>query len=331
MRFQINRLKPKPILFVGCIAVLVLCVLNPLGLASGSRDFDAYAAIRTLLSETKNAKLLYLASDNDFYEFRAVFESRQEHGEYVALEGSNEIFSEASFGNWSFNKYLNNSRVTHILVPMDSARENKVVRKWGSHGNIAIDLKKPFFVKKLVTSGDLPVAVYEVVRTENSNSQRVEYSLVWDRALSPDFYSQVKNQQEVGLYTYKYESRFRDGATVGWVMADEAGRVENPAFMIQTSHPENPTFLVTIEILAAYGMQAPDQVVTVSAGDVKKSVIVSAGVPGRVVLEVKTGQRIKLMNGLPCRAANTFDADTSDTRRFCFGVSRITVRPTWAD
>jgi hypothetical protein len=58
VRFQINRLKPKPILFVGCLAVLVLCVLNPLGLASGSRDFDAYAAIRTLLSETKNAKLL---------------------------------------------------------------------------------------------------------------------------------------------------------------------------------------------------------------------------------------------------------------------------------
>jgi hypothetical protein len=305
--------------------------LNPLGLASGSRDFDAYAAIRTLLSETKNAKLLFLSSDSDFYKFRATFESRREYGEYVALEGSNEILSEASFGNWSFNKYLNNSRITHILVPMDSARESKVVRKWGSHGNIAIDLKKPFFVKKLVTSGDFPVAVYEVMRTENSNLQPVEYSLVWDRALSPEFYSQVKSQQEVGLYTYKFESRFRDGAAVGWVMADEAGRVENPAFMIQTSHPENPTFLVTIEILAAYGMRAPDQVVTASTGDVKKSVIVSAGKPGRVVLEVKPGQQIKLMNGLPCRAANTFDADTSNTHRFCYGVSRITVRPTWAD
>jgi hypothetical protein len=169
------------------------------------------------------------------------------------------------------------------------------------------------------------------MRTEKSNLQSVEYSLVWDRALNPNFYSQVKSQQEVGLYTYNYESRFRDGATVGWVMANESGRVESPAFMIQTRHSANPRFMVTIEILAAYGVQAPDQVVTASTGDVKKSVIVSAGKPGRVVLEVKPGQRIKLMNGLPCRAANTFDADTSDTRRFCYGVSRITVRPTWAD
>jgi len=329
--FQKNRIKPKPILFVGCIAVLVTCVLNPLGLASGSRDFDAYADIRTLLLETKNAKLLFLSSDSDFYEFRGNFEARREHGEYVALEGSNEVFSEASFGNWSFNKYLNNSRITHIIVPIDSARENKVVRKWGSHGNVAIDLKKPYFVKKLVTSGDSPIAVYEVMRTENSDSQSVEYALVWDSALSPGFYGQVKSLQEVGFYSYNYESRFRDGATLSWVIANESGRVENPAFMIQTSHPENPTFIVTIEILAAFGMHAPDQVVTAYTRDVRKSVIVSAGKLGRIVLEVKPGQQIKLMNGLPCRAANTFDSSTSDTRRFCFGVSKITVRPRWAD
>ena len=329
----INQRKFKPIFLGVCLTVVFVCLVNPFGVASGNRDVDSYEGIRSLLSETKNAKVAYLSSDEDYFDFKGTSELRDQYGENFALEDANEILSAASFGNWSFNKFLNNNKVTHLLVPINSAERNRVVRKWGLHGNIMISLRQPFFAKKLVTSGEFPVAIYEVAKTKESDSalQPISYRLVWDDGTRDDFYSQIKSQREVGLYTYDYQSRFRDGATVSWVMADESDVSEKPAFKIQADHSENLKFQLTIEILAAYGSFAPNQVVRVAYGENSKSISVSSGKAGRVVLDVKPGEVITFENVLPCSAANTFDLTTSDTRKFCYGLSSITVRPTHVD
>ena len=316
-----------------CLAVVFACLVNPFGVASGNRDVDPYEGIRSLLSDTRNAKVAYLSSDEDFFDFKGTSELRNKYGENVALEDMNEILSAASFGDWNFNKYLNNNKVTHILVPIISAEKNRVVQKWGNHGNIMISLREPFFAKKFVTSGEFPVAIYEVAKSKESDSalHSTSYALIWDDGTRGNFYSQIKSQREVGMYTYDYQSKFRDGATVSWVMADEFDVSEKPAFRVQTEFPENSKFQLTIEILAAYGSFAPNQVVRVAYGDNSKSISVSAGIPGRLVLEVKSGELIKFENMLPCNAANTFDLTTSDTRKFCYGLSSITVRPTHVD
>lgn len=333
MSNPINQTKLRPIFSSVCLVVVFVCLANPFGVASGNLDVDSYEGIRSLLSETKNAKVAYLSSDEDYFDFKGTSELRDQYGENVALEDINEILSAASFGNWSFNKFLNNNKVTHLLVPIYSAQRNIVVRKWGLHGNITISLKQPFFAKKLVTSGEFPVAIYEVAKTKESDLalQSISYALIWGNGTRSDFYSQVKSQREVGMYTYDYQSRFRDGATVSWVMADESDVSEKPAFKVQADLSENSKFQLTVEIIAAYGSFAPNQVVRVAYGEQSKSISVSSGKPGRVVLDVKPGEVITFENVLPCSAANTFDLTTSDTRKFCYGLSSITVRPTHVD
>ena len=327
MGIRINQAIKRPILVGVCLTVVVLCLMNPMGVASGYRDFDNYSEIRSVLSETNNGKLMYFSSDNDFFEFASTSEIRKQFSADFALEGVDETLSAASFGNWSFNKYLNNNQITHILVPWSSAQKNKVVRKWGVHGSIAIDLTPPFFIRQTVTTGEFPVALYKVVQTGGNVLQTSEYELKWDDSTRGDFYSQIESVREVGFYTYDYLSNFRDGASVSWVMSDELGVAENPAFEIQTSTNEISSFHITLEFVAAYGSYAPDQVITVSLPNWTKSVKVSSNRPGRVAFDVTSGEQVKLSNVLPCRSANSFDPATSDTRRFCYGLSSITVRP----
>lgn len=307
--------------------VVVLSLINPRGIASGYRDVDNYAEIRSQLSETRNAKLLYLSSDGDFFEFSSTSKLRKKFSVEFALEGISEVLSAASFGDWRFNKYLSSNEITHILVPWSSAQKNRVVQKWGTQGSISIKLASPFFVRQAVTSGEHPVALFKVVQSRENNLHTSNYELKWNDSTRADFYSQIESVREVGLYSYEYLSNFRDGASVSWVMSDDTGVAEKPAFEIQTSTNEISGFRVTMEFVAAYGSYAPDQVITVSSPNWTKSVKVSSNRPGRIVFEVTSGEQVKLNNVLPCRSANSFDPATSDTRRFCYGLSSITVRP----
>lgn len=312
------------------IAVILVCLINPKSIVSGNRDSDSFTEIRSHLAETRNAKLLFLSSDGDFFEFSGTSKLRKRFDVNFAREGVSEVLSAGSFGDWRFNKYLSSNKITHILVPWSSAEKNRVVRKWGIQGSIAIKLGSPFFVRQAVTSGEYPVALYKVLQTGGNVLQTSDYELKWDDSTRRDFYSQIESVREVGFYSYEYLSYFRDGASVSWVMSDETGVAENPAFEIQTSTNEISSFHVTLEFVAAYGSYAPDQVITVSSPNWTKSVKVSSNRPGRIAFDATSGEQVKLNNVLPCRSANSFDPATSDTRRFCYGLSSITVRPSQA-
>lgn len=307
--------------------ILLIGLINPKSVVSGNRDSDSFTEIRTLLSMTKNAKLLYFSSDDDFYEFGGTSKIRKMYDADFALEGISEVLSAASFGDWRFNKYLNSQKITHILVPWSTAQNRRLTRKWGNKGNIAIKLTTPFFAKQTVTTGEHPVALYRVLQTEKDDLQISDYTLKWDDLTRRDFHSPVESVREVGLYSYDYLSSFRDGSEVSWVMADDTGVAESPAFEIQTSKEISLHYQLTLEFVAAYGSYAPNQVVIVSSSTWTKSVKISVNKPGRITFPVVSGELIKLGNALPCRIANSFDPTTTDTRRFCYGLSGITVRP----
>jgi len=311
--------------------VILICLVNPKGVASGNQDVDSFTEVRSQLSKSKNSKLLFVSSDEDFFDFTGTSSLRKTFAADFALEGISEVLSAASFGDLYFNKYLNSKGITHILVPWSTAQSNKIVRKWGVHGNIAINLKDPFFKKQTVTSGEHPVVMYEVALNQQSDFVPIEYIINWDQSTRVNFYRPVERLREVGFYDYKFESNFKDGPTLSWVMADDMGNPEHPAFEIQTPKSDNELFLLSIEFVAAYGSYAPSQVVTVSSDSWTKGVMVSAGEIGRATFEVKNGEMIKFGNGLPCRRADSFDPASSNGQRFCFGISKITVRPVQAN
>jgi hypothetical protein len=311
--------------------VILICLVNPKGIASGNQDVDSFTEVRSQLSKSKKSKLLFVSSDGDFFDFTGTSSLRKTFAADFALEGISEVLSAASFGDLYFNKYLNSKGITHILVPWSTAQSNKIVRKWGVHGNIAINLKDPFFKKQTVTSGEHPVVMYEVAINQKSDFVPIEYIINWDQSTRVNFYRPVERLREVGFYDYKFESKFKDGPTLSWVMADDMGNPEHPAFEIQTPKSDNELFLLSIEFVAAYGSYAPSQVVTVSSDSWTKGVMVSAGKTGRATFEVRAGEAVTFGNGLPCRRADSFDPASSNGQRFCFGISKITVRPVQAN
>lgn len=318
--------KVNSILLCVCLVTAFICLINPKGLASGSRDFDAYLELRTVLSEVKNAKPLFISSDDDYFDFKGTLEMRQRHSLDFALEGTNEVYSAASLGEWSFVRFLNQQHITHLIVPQRSSQENRIQRKWGSHGDILINLASPYLNKIHVTTGEFAVAVYVISKTEGFKLDMFEYKFVWGRSMRPDFYSNEYGINEVGLYSYEYQTKIRDNSMTEWVMADEYGIPERPSFVVQSSNSESSLIQLAIKFVSAYGSNAPVQVVSVSSENQTKSVIVSPGNPGIVELVARSGELIEFRNILPCRAANSFDLETSDTRFFCFGIAGITAR-----
>jgi len=331
IRFGESLYRKPTIVIAISVLVILVCLVNPRGIASGHGDVDSFTEVRSLLSKTKNAKLMYVSSDSDYFDFTGSSKLRKAFAADFALEGISEVLSAASFGDLYFNKYLNSKGITHILVPLSTAQRNRILRKWGVHGNIAINLKAPFFKKKTVTSGEHPVVMYEVAINQQSDFVPIEYIINWDQSTRVNFYRPVESLREVGFYDYEFESNFKDGPTVSWVMADEMGNAEHPSFEIQTPKSDNELFLLSIEFVAAYGSYAPSQVVTVSSDSWTKGVMVSAGKTGRATFEVRAGEAVTFGNGLPCRRADSFDPASSNGQRFCFGISKITVRPVQAN
>lgn len=328
-----NKLsKVKASILSVCLLLVLFSFIDPFDAASGSRDNNSYSEIFSNLENSPYAKALFIASDDDYFSFERTNQMRKKFSEDVAYEGTNEVFSAASFGDWSFNKYLIQENITHVVVPIESSKKGKITRKWGNHGSVQLSLRKPFFVKKAVSTGEYPVAIYEVVNTHGYKIRFNLYEFVWDRSMRESFYKKIMTQSEVGLYSYNYESRFQDGPTVSWVMADASGKAEIPSFMVKTlDQSAKSKFQITIEFVAAYGSFAPVQVVTISSANWTKSVTISSNHPGRISFNVESGESIKFGNSLPCRAASNFDLTTTDTRRFCYGVSHINVRPSQVD
>jgi hypothetical protein len=309
------------------LVVLLLCLINPLGVASGEQDYHSYSEIKSLLSKTDNAKLAYLSSDLDFYDFDVTQKIRKQYGEAVMLENSKELLNAASFGDWFLNKYLVTNNFTHILVPRESAARYRITHKWGSRGGIDIDLRSPFFTRKLITSGQYPLAVFEITKTVDVKLRETNYSLDFDKSLRPSIYSPIKIQKEAGLYSYSYSQSYLDGPNVSWILSRGSGLEEQPSFTVQSSDDAFVGVQVSIEFVAAYGSNAPDQVVVLSVGDEIFDVLVSVNKPGRIVFTANAGVRVQMRNSLPCRSASSFDVKNMDTRQFCFGISGITVRP----
>jgi len=79
-------------------------------------------------------------------------------------------------------------------------------------------------------------------------------------------------------------------------------------------------------LLAAYGGNAPTQIIRVSTLSGNQSVMVAAGRPAILKLQLSSNELASFDNVLPCRLPSTFDSINGDQRRFCFGIGDIKVR-----
>ena len=309
------------------LALVIVCLfIDPVRATIGSRDPDSYQVIRDALKEKSNSKSIYLASYDDFYSIEPNFRLRAETNESFAEINYNEVLSAASLGESSFNAYLRQDGITHVVVPLSSASKREIRHKWGRLGSVSIRLNPPYFREVVQTFGEFPVVLYEVLTSKSlGTTENSLYSLEWS-GVRKDFYELQRSINEVGMYRYDYSKFYSDGTDVSWVMQGTNSYTEKPEFSIHTPNLLDKPFSVEITLLAAYGGNAPTQIIRVSTSLGAQSVMVAAGKPAIVKYQLSSNELVSFDNVLPCRLPSTFDSSNGDQRRFCYGIGDIKVR-----
>ena len=311
----------------GLLALVIVCLfIDPVRATIGSRDRDPDQVIRDVLKEKPNSKSIYLASYDDFYSIEPNFRLRAETDESFAETNYNKVLSAASLGDSAFNAYLRQDGITHVVVPLSSASKREIRHKWGRLGSVSIRLNPPYFREVAQTFGEFPVVLYEVLAVSSlSLVENNLYSLEWS-GVRKEFYELQRSIKEVGMYRYDYRKFYIDGLDVSWVLQGADGLTEKPEFYFQTPNLSNKSFSVEITLLAAYGGNAPTQIIRVSTLSGNRSVMVAAGRPAILKLQLSSNELASFDNVLPCRLPSTFDSINGDQRRFCFGIGDIKVR-----
>ena len=327
--------KNRKYFFIGLAFLLVICGLF-LRIPFGITIQEPSDEVLRVVSKDKNDRVLFLSSFDDFYDNELNQWKRRVSSAVTAEEGRNEIISAASLGDKFFNHFLNSHSIGFVAVPLKSASLGQIRYKWGKFGSVNIELKTPYFEAVTGGAGDFPIVLYKVGREVKLGSEKKidsQYSLTWDDSIRSSFYEQQNGISEDGLYNYKYTTGYENGLGVNWVYgyptsySGVESKTEYMQFQYRSSTEQLSSVSVSIILVAAYGPNAPDQVVRVSNNGVVTAHVLTASQPVRITLSVNSGDSIQIKNALPCRQPRFFQPDDSDLREYCFGVADIQIRP----
>jgi hypothetical protein len=288
-----------------------------------------------IVSQTPNSKTLYLSSFDDYYQNDVKQYELRIGGLDFAEQGRKQIIQAASLGQDFFNEFLNSHNVTHVLVPLTSAVRGEIRYKWGEFGAVRIKLIEPYFKMITGSGGDFPLVLYQLYLGKIHNTQRVidpEYELKWGPQVRSSFYELQSTVEEDGLYRYKYSFSYENNLDANWVygyptvQSGVAKKTEYVQFKYESNSADLARVSIALTLVAAYGSNAPVQVLKVSKNQDAKSYILEASKPLVVIVEVESGDMISVQNVLPCRQPRLFQPDDLDLREYCFGVVDIEVR-----
>lgn len=313
-----------------CFTMLLLgiALLDPFRAMSGFMDNGPYSPIREALSKVDHPKILMLASFDDLYEIESNYVVRAETSDTLVEQSYNEVLVAASLGQQSFNNYLHRHGVTHIVVPRSSADNGVIWHKWGSIGSINLALSPPYFERVVSTVGDFPVVLYQVLGELDHSivHDNVNYSIDWNPSIRGEL--QLNHGlQEVGMYSYSYSYTYQDGKDVTWIFQHHYAHLNDAVgFEIRGDSRSNQKFMVSVTFLAAYGRNAPNQVVRVNTSETVVAANILGGHPATLGFVVKTNDRVVLNPVFPCQLPVAWEPEDNDSRKYCYGIGNITVR-----
>lgn len=311
------------------IGLLVILVVDPLGVLAGNFSSDSYSQIRTELSKTKNAKVQLVASWDDFYSLEYNNYWRSEMSIEFVERNYGEVLDAASLGEEFFSQYLVTNEVTHILVPESSAASGRIFHKFGTRGTIDISLNSGYFKEAAKSSGPFASVLFQVIDSSISGQKVTspKYSLAWI-GVGSEFYAQKNTVTEVGMYSYDYNTYYENGSGVSWFYDQTPDRPGYLELKFDTNNRNLESVNMEIELVAAYGPNAPTHVVIYKSDDVAGTVTLKAGAPQKISVTVQKNGSVRLLNGTPCRLPSSFEASDGSLSKICFGVSTVKVIPT---
>ena len=311
------------------VLLLGLALLDPFGVMSGFSDNGPYSPINKALNKVDHPKTLMLASFDDFYSIESNYIARAETSDTFVEQGYKSVLVAASLGEQSFNNYLHRHGVTHIIVPRSSANNGVIWHKWGSLGSINLALSPPYFERIVSTIGDFPVVLYKVLGEldESIVDDSLNYSIDWDSSIRGEL--QLNNgQTEISLNSYSYSYAYIDSKDVSWIYAgrERGSLTDEVSFYIRGEDQSQKRVLVSVSFLAAYGGNAPSQVVRVKTSKTLAVANIWGGQPSTLNLILEMNEKVELNPVLPCRSPSNWVPEDKDWHKFCYGIGNITVR-----
>jgi hypothetical protein len=322
-----QKLRSKQLLALLVPVLMIMVLIDPLGMLTGSKNNTQYSQIYVQLDATSDSKVLMIASWDDYYEiplnhyFRNILNDRFPLRRIDTAErGYDEVLSYASLGELEFGKYLNSHGYTHILVPGKTADSGQIFHRWGQHGTIRLPLASGMFVEEARSGGDYPLALYRIkLSTEQSMPPTQEtYTLNWANVREGLF-------SLITAYSDDYKPSFYkhyEDINVGWVLGGEQLDLR-----LITTRKSSQKYEIEFTLSTPYGPNAPPTILQFATSTTRETVLVSAEGAEVLTIVVSSNELIHVRNILGCRYASTFEQNATDGRLFCYGITNVNVRP----
>jgi len=324
---ETKKAKSLPVLHFWILvsALLVLIGIAPSIIARGYVGYSN-SLIKDEITRTEKSRVLLLGSWNDYYSIEYNHYWRQEMGEKFVQKSYDEVLNAASYGDDLFNRYLNSSRFTHVLVPRESF-DNEVIRhKFGTRGTIEIHLSNPYFAQVGSIDGPFAAVLLKVLNPKNLNDHFVppSYNLSW-KNVEPSFYTLNKKTEEIGLYRLLYSSFYESGPDVSWFYSPESDSNNFLEIGVKNLPLSLEKIILKVTFVAAYGPNAPSHTISVKTRLHFEQRTLKPSIPETIEVLLQKGDTIKIQNISPCHLPRSFEPTDLDNRKICFGVSKVFI------
>ena len=299
-------------LILSAATVLVILDFNPSARRFINKDAIQYTEINDSLEKIPNPVIAEFPMDLNKSYFPVHYIDAPKASSLSNGSYSDDLMLAASLGEENLAAYLKSIGVTHIAVPIDP-EGNAVLRyKWEARASIDINLDDSRFKMISKSSGKNPAALIEVRASEGDEfcANCEPYRIEWSGARE-GFYRFISDGKNVF---------YEDGQDLSW-----AHPSDKPKLRVNSVWNNDSTYRLTIHFVAAFGENAPPQVLAISDGKSLRSIELVAGQGTDFQVDLKSGQEVSIQSVLPCAKVSVVDPGNPDARTLCFGISSIRV------
>lgn len=269
---------------------------------------DSYSIIRSQISKTPNAQVLEIAPDLQPRYFPWTNQVPVAMVSADPAQDDSRFMRAASIGQSELSKYLIEQGITHLLVaPLNGVR-NHLFYRWSNTPSVNLRLTEPLFREVARVYGDYPASLFEVVQTETSGfcseCSGVEFN--WNGI------------REKAIDTSRYG--YLDGPDILWILGQD-----RPSLSINAKVETGNGFRVTFGLVAAYGGNAPPQILRFQSERGMKAVRLFPGPESFISVDLSEGETLHIDSVLPCviPAVAQLDLGNQDLREMCFGITSV--------
>lgn len=287
------------------VAVVLVLLFGP-----ASRTSDSYSQIREVISGTPESKVLEISPDLNARYFPWINPVPVSFQSVDPAKSDTKFMRAASMGAEELSKLLTHEGITHLLIADTELERNRIFFRWGFGPSVDVVLTEPLFRAVAVAYGEYPATLYAVEKVEmdgfcsECQGVRLEWNGVRESAINTSRYGYV------------------DGPDIVWILGQD-----QPSLRLVSSVNSGVRYRVTFEVIAAYGANAPHQILKFQTDEGAQFEKIVGGPSKGISVEMDVDKELTIHSVLPCMvpAVAQLEAGSQDMRELCFGISSIKV------